>query len=94
MPRLSLLFEMMSYSVTRLPGMGHSHEKESDFVSQSNRQIPTQVVFCFQGIRILTRYLGHLPAPMHPLICNLLAVSTHRSDLFLGSEGFSVLLEI
>lgn len=43
----------------------------------SNRQIPTQAVFCFVfKVDILMRYLGHLAAPIHHSISNLLAATS------------------
>lgn len=70
--------------------MGLSHEKESDFILEaeraSNRQIPTQAVFCFVfKVDILMRYLGHLGAPIHHsisnlAITNLLAVPVHSTN--------------
>lgn len=61
--------------------MGLSHGKESDFISGVERSKVTDsnagcVWFGFVfKVGILMRHPGHLAAPIHPSICNLLAVT-------------------
>ena len=75
----------MSHSVIRWPEIGLSHEKDSDFISGVERSKVTetfQLSLCFVfKVGILTRYLGHLATLRHGSICNLPALSTHRTDL-------------
>lgn len=77
--------------------MGLSHEKESDFISGMERSEVTETFqlrlrFVFK-VGVLTRYLDQLAALRPGSICNLLALSTRRTDPSLHSEGFSPLLE-